>query len=200
MEVKASLPRGIEIFHVNFCIGEAWCAVNYLIFNHTSLLSEYLHSYGMVVAFGLAVFALIDGTDTYILRLSAWGQRCTALELCERCIKNEDVDCKFRKVLLLLIPAICWIAFIPLLVSPGTGSYNTLIFDTLYNYARLYVYQAFEIRYAPILALVLLSFAFFLLLRRPRQPISNDVRIFIAAGSGALIFAFLQAPVKQNFR
>ena len=36
---------------------------NYLIFNDNSYLSEYLHSYGMVVGFGFTLYAIIEGLD-----------------------------------------------------------------------------------------------------------------------------------------
>jgi len=175
-----------------FFIGEAWCAVNYLIFNHTSLLSEYLHSYGMVVAFGLAIFAISDGMDSHVIKLSARGQRCSALELCGRCIKTEDVDCGIRKVLMLLIPAIGALAFIPLLASFSTVSYNTLIVDTLYNYNHLFNYQVFENRYCPILALVLFTAAFVILWQQSHRPISIIVRILAAGGLGAIGFSFFR--------
>jgi len=175
-----------------FFIGEAWCAVNYLFFNHTSLLSEFFHSYGMVVAFGLALYAISDGIDTHVIKFSAWGQRCSALEICGRCIKNENVDCGIRKVLLLIIPAISILAFIPSLASLDTVSYNTLILNTIYNYTHLFIFQIFEYRYCPILALLLLLSAFLILMRQPQRPLSIYVRLFIAGGLGALGFSFFR--------
>jgi hypothetical protein len=175
-----------------FFIGEAWCAANYLLFNDTSYLSEYLHSYGMVVAFSFAIFSIAEGMDIHVIKLSARGQRCSALELCERCIKNETVDCGFRKVLLLLLPAMCALAFIPLLATISSVSYNTLILGTPYNYSHQVIYQLFENRYCPILALILFATALLILLRQPKRPLSIFVRIFTAAGLGALGFSFFR--------
>lgn len=182
-----------------FFIGEAWCAANYLFFSDTSYLAEFLHSYGMVVAFGLAIYAISDGLDVHVIKLSAQGQRCSALGLCRRCIKNEEVDCGARKILLLMIPAICVLAFIPLLAPINTVSYNTQILSTPYNYTHLVIYQLFESRYCPISALILLTSAFLVLWRQPRQPISICVRIFISAGVGALGFSFLRLLFGQVY-
>jgi hypothetical protein len=38
---------------ITFLVGETFCAINFYIYHQESLLSEYLRSYGMVLAFGL---------------------------------------------------------------------------------------------------------------------------------------------------
>lgn len=175
-----------------FFIGEAWCAVNYLIFDYTSYLSEFLHSFGMVVAFGFFIYAIIEALDSRVIKLSAWGQRCAALELCGPCIKSEDVDCGARKLLLLLIAVACTLALIPLLVGFSPVSYNSVILGTPYNYSHPIIYQMFEKRYCPILALILLAIAFIILWRQPRRSLSPSVWVLFAAGLGALAFSFFR--------
>ena len=182
-----------------FFIGEAWCAANYLLYNDTSFLSEYLHSFGMVVAFGFAIYAISDGMDTYMIKFSAQGKRCSAIELCRRCIKNEEVDCGIRKLLLLILPAILMLTFIPILASFISVSYNTLILGTPYNYKHLIIYQMFERRYCPAMALIMLILAFLILWRQPRRPISIYVRMLIAAGIGALGFSFFRLLFSDIF-
>ena len=175
-----------------FFIGEAWCAVNYLVFDYTSYLSEFIHSYGMVVAFGFFIYAIIEGLDSRVIRLSAWGQRCAALELCGPCIKSEDVDCGARKILLLLIPVAFILAFIPLQVEFSPVSYNSVILGTPYNYSHPILYQIFEKRYCPILALTLLAIAFVILWRQPRRSLSPYMWVLFTAGLGALTFSFFR--------
>jgi len=175
-----------------FFSGEAWCAVNYLVFKETSYLAEFLHSYGMVVGFGLFVYSLIEGLDARIMRLSAWGQRCAALDLCGPCIKTEEVDCGARKVLLLLIAVSFILGFIPLQADFNSISYNTSILGTAYNYKHLALYQAFEKRYCPGMAMALLAAAFIILWRQPRRPLSPFVWVFFSAGWGALAFSFFR--------
>lgn len=175
-----------------FFSGEAWCAVNYLVFKETSYLAEFLHSYGMVVGFGLFVYSLIEGLDARVMRLSAWGQRCAALDLCGPCIKSEEVDCGARKVLLLLIAVAFILGFIPLQADFSSVSYNTSILGTAYNYKHLVLYQVFEKRYCPGMAMALLATAFVILWRQPRRPLSPFVWVFFSAGLGALAFSFFR--------
>ncbi|MDH3828054.1 MAG: hypothetical protein OET21_11590, partial [Desulfobacterales bacterium] len=49
-----------------FFVGENFCAANFLFTeNHDVYLLEYFHSLGMVLSFGFASFALIEGIDRY---------------------------------------------------------------------------------------------------------------------------------------
>ena len=49
-----------------FFAGENFCAANYLFTqNHDSHLLEYLHSLGMVLSFGFAAFATVEGIDRH---------------------------------------------------------------------------------------------------------------------------------------
>jgi len=52
-----------------FFTGEAFCTVNYLFFNEESYFVEYLHMSGMVLGFGLTVFAVIKGLDERIFHI-----------------------------------------------------------------------------------------------------------------------------------
>ncbi len=182
-----------------FFAGEAWCAVNYLIFNDTSYFSEFLHSYGMVVGFGFAFYALIEGLDRRVLHLSAQGQRCAALELCGPCIKHEEVDCGARKILLLLLPALAVMTIVPLLAKFNTISYNAIIWNTPYNYSHPLIYQLLEWRYCPTVALASFAAAFILLWRQSYRPLSPYVMVLTAAGLGALGFALFRLGLGKAF-
>ena len=175
-----------------FFVGEAWCAVNYLIFDYTSYLSEFLHSFGMVVAFGFFIYAVMEGIDSRLMKLSAAGQRCGALELCGSCIKTEEVDCGARKIFLLLILVTGILTFMPLQAEFSPVSYNSVILGTPYNYSHPILYQIFEKRYCPAWALMLLAIAFVILLRQPRRLPSPFAWVLSTAGLGALAFSFFR--------
>jgi hypothetical protein len=166
--------------------------VNYLIFDYTSYLSEFLHSFGMVVAFGFFIYAVMEGIDSRLMKLSAAGQRCAALELCGSCIKTEEVDCGARKILLLLILVAGILTFMPLQAEFSPVSYNSVILGTPYNYSHPVLYQIFEKRYCPAWALMLLTIAFVILWRQPRRLPSPFAWVLSAAGLGALAFSFFR--------
>jgi rhodanese-related sulfurtransferase len=182
-----------------FFAGEAWCAVNYLIFDYTSHLSEFLHSFGMVVAFSFFIYAVMEGIDSRLMKLSAAGQRCGALELCGSCIKTEEVDCGARKIFLLLTLVACVLTFLPLHAEFSSVSYNNVILGTPYNYSHPILYQIFEKRYCPMCALMLLAIAFIILWRQPRRLPSPFAFVLSAAGLGALAFSFFRLILGMVF-
>ena len=182
-----------------FFIGEAWCAVNYLIFDYTSYMSEFLHSLGMVVAFGFFIYAVMEGIDSRLIKLSAAGQRCGALELCGSCIKTEEVDCGARKFFLLLILMAGVLTFMPLQAEFSSVSYNNVILGTPYNYSHPILYQIFEKRYCPAWALMLLAIAFIILWRQPQRLPSPFAWVLSAAGLGALAFSFFRLILGMVF-
>lgn len=177
---------------VAFYVGEASCALNYLLFDSTSYLSEYFHSYGMVVAFGFFIYALMEGMDSRVMRVTAWGQRCAALELCGRCLKSEEVDCGARKILLLMIPITIFLGFIPLQADFSSVSYNVAILGRTYSYFNPVPFQIFEKRYCPLIGMALSAMAFITLWRQPRRPVLPSVWVLWAAGLGALAFSFFR--------
>jgi rhodanese-related sulfurtransferase len=182
-----------------FFIGENCCAANYLVCADRSALFEYLHSYGMVLCLGLTIHAILEGMDRRLIKLSDPDARCAALGLCRHCIKYADVPCGLERVFLFLIPAVIVVATAPFCVELVPVSYNTTIFGTFYNYSHPVVYQVFEIRYLPSLALVLLLVSAALLRFRKRDAVLWS-KVFFAAGSGALGFSFLRLVLFHAFR
>ena len=173
---------------IAFFVGEAFCSINYLVFQDKSVLSEYLHNFGMVVAFGFFAYAFLEGMDRHIVQYSHPRKRCALIGLCEACVKNQDVPCRFRQLFQLGILVLSLLVFIPLLAQIREISYYTYIFDTLYNYTRLKAHQLFEIRYAPLLALVMFLSAFVVVQKPGEKQVPDLARIFLAAGIGALGF------------
>jgi len=116
-----------------FFVGEAFCAVNFLAFHDDSYLSEYLHSFGMVLCFGFATRAAFEGMDRWLIRYSDAAKTCAALPLCRQCIKHADVPCGLRRMFCLVIPATMVMACMPLTAIFSADSYNTTILGTYYN-------------------------------------------------------------------
>jgi len=186
---------------VFFFIGEAFCAANYLAFHDDSYLSEYLHSFGMVLCFGFTTWAAFEGMDRWLIRYTDAARPCAALSLCRQCIKHADVACGLRRLFYLLIPATMVLAFMPLTAGFPADSYNTTILGTYYNYSHPVAYQVYEIRLLPVLALALMAASLAVLLLKKREPVAWSKLLF-AAGMGPLGFSlmrlFIYAPYHAN--
>ena len=182
-----------------FFVGENFCAVNYTFYGDRSHLFEYLHSFGMVVCFGLTLYALLEGMDRWLIRFSDTEEKCAALGLCRRCIKYVDAPCGFQKVFLMLIPAVMVMCFMPLSAEILPLSYNTDILGTSYNYSHAVVHQMYEIRFLPVAALVLLAGSWGILRFGKTDPVEWS-KVFFAAGAGALGFSFFRLVLLQVYR
>ncbi len=199
-----------------FFLGEGACAVNYGLFRETSYLFEYLHSFGMLCAFGFFFYAFLEGIDRRILRISASDQRCAALGLCRRCMKNPShshregplraeinrgdgtfgtgakhtgVPCGLQRTFVFLTAGLIIVAMMVPTADWQDGSYNTYVFGQLYHYAHLRVFQQFENWYCPLAAVLCLATSLTILVW------SGDVaraKIPFAAGVGALGFGMLR--------
>ncbi len=176
---------------VLFLLGEAFCTVNYLFFNEQSEGVEYMHSLGMVLGVSFMLMALLDGIDSRLVHYSSETEKCAALDLCKGCTKYAEVPCGLRRVFLLLIPSAMVVAAIPLTASPQVVSYNTSILGTPYNYSHAVIQQLFEIRYAPLAAIVFLSVAFAMLALRGPQGVPPS-KVLFGIGVGYLGFGLLR--------
>ena len=88
----------------------------------------------------------------------------------------------------------------PLLATFNTVSYNAIIWNTPYNYSHPLIYQVFEWRYCPAVALALFAAAFILLWRQPRRPLSPYVMVLVARpGLGAFGFALFRLGLGKAF-
>ncbi|UCH92326.1 MAG: rhodanese-like domain-containing protein [Candidatus Aminicenantes bacterium] len=182
-----------------FLVGEAACSVNYYIFQNTSYLSEYLHSFGMVVSFGFITFALLEGMDRRIIKFSDMEQKCAALGLCRACFKYTEVPCGLKRLFLFFTLAGIVLAFIPLTGVPHWVSYNTHILGTLYNYSHPIIYQLFEFRLCPIIAILLFFIALFILLVKKEDPVT-PAKVFFSGGIGYMSFGVLRFFLHASYR
>lgn len=182
-----------------FFIGENFCAANYLIFNDRSHLFEYLHSLGMVLCFGLTTFALLEAVDHRLVKFSDAESKCAALALCRRCIKYTDAPCGLKRTFLFMILALMVLCGVPFCADFTTAAYNTRILGTFYNFGHAAVYQIFEIRYCPTLALGLLGGSLAVLMLKKDEPVLWS-KLFLAAGLGALGFCYFRLVLVQLYR
>ena len=188
---KETELKALKYSMIFFFVGENFCAANYLIFNHESYLFEYLHSLGMVISFGFFTFALFEGIDTHAFHYSDTQKKCTIIGLCGQCIKYEDVSCALQRSFIFISFAACVIALMPLFAELKMISYNTIIWNTSYNYSHPVVYQLFEVRYLPILASIAFGLTALLLLFKKTNPLPLAKVIFSAA-FGAAGFSFFR--------
>ncbi|MEW6440988.1 MAG: rhodanese-like domain-containing protein [bacterium] len=184
---------------VLFLAGESFCALNYLFFGEDSYLIEYLHIYGMVLAFGFTTYALLEGADSRLLHVSEKQKRCTALDLCGACVKHGEAPCAARRLLLLASTALLLLACLPLLVRVHPDSYNTRILGVLYHYSHPVLFQLFEIRYAPVVAILCFGAAL-LVLRFSRPDPIPLAKIGLSAGVGFLGFSVFRMVLFHAFR
>ena len=196
---KAGDLEALKWALILFLTGEVFCAINYLLFSENSYLLEYLHSYGMVMAFALAVYAIIMGLEDRILKLNHPNDRCTGLSLCPRCIKYEITTCGAMRLLMLMAIFFSVCALIPLQAPFHAVGYITHILGSDYFYTHPVTYQMFEARFAPVAAILLYLGAAFLLGGR------NTTRFFygrlsFAAATGLLGFAYFRVGLLSIFR
>jgi hypothetical protein len=116
-----------------FFTGEAFCAINYLIFQDQSHLAEYFHNFGMVASFGFICHALLDALDRYIIQYGDPQKRCAFIGLCGSCIKTQAVQCQIHKLFKMTALVLSLLAFIPLLAKINKIS----IISTSWGSARL---------------------------------------------------------------
>jgi rhodanese-related sulfurtransferase len=182
-----------------FLVGEAFCSVNYYVFQDSSYLSEYLHSFGMVVSFGFITFALLESLDRRIIKFSDMEQKCAALGLCSACFKYTEVPCGLKRLFLFFTLAGIVLAFIPLTGVPHWVSYNTHILGTPYNYSNPVIHQLFEFRLCPIIAILLFFTALFILLFKKEDPITL-AKVFFSGGIGYMSFGVLRFFLHASYR
>lgn len=179
---------------IAFFLGENACAVSYLAYRETSYLWEYLHSYGMLVCFGFLTFAILDGFDRRVLGLSSPEKRCAAIGLCGRCVKTAEVSCGLKRVFRIGIPALIVAALMLPTADWQFGSYNTIVFQSPYHYAHLWVFQCFENWYCSGVAVVMLAVSLGYASLRRHNAI-GPAKVYFAAGAGAMGFGLLRMVI-----
>ena len=195
-EADLSALRWAMIF---FFAGELFCAVNYVLFREGSFAAEYLHMFGMAIAFGCAFLAASEFMDERVIHFSAANKNCALLAACGKCYKTAPVACSLRQVFVIVLPCLTLLCAMPLLVSLRFAAQDTLILKTPYSYAHPALYQFFETRVSPLAAaLFFLAALLAFLLRRERAW--SMAKLFFAGGAGFLSFALFRLVLFSLFR
>ncbi len=175
----------------SFFAGEAACAVNFLFFHEDSYLVEYLHMFGMVCAFGFTTYALLEAMDIHVIHYSDKDKKCSLWKLCPACWKSSTTRCAAERMFQFLIPVCIIIACLPLLAKPQPLGYHTHILGTPYQSIHPVIYQIFEIRFAPLAAIILFIAAQFILARKKDTTFALAQALF-ACGMGFLGFSLFR--------
>jgi rhodanese-related sulfurtransferase len=191
--------RALRLAMIGFLLGEGFCAGNYLIFNEGSYLFEYLHQAGMALAFGATAYALMLAVDERVVHYGPESKRCALLPQCGQCVKLAAVPCAVRRLYLIAAAALLVCVFIPLTAGFHHESYNTEILGTPYTYIHPVVFQIYEIRYAPIMALVFFLGALLAWPLRKSDPLPA-AQPLLAAGLGLFGFSLFRLVLFQLYR
>lgn len=180
-----------------FWLGEVACAINIIFLKDDSYLAEYLHSYGMVLAFGTITYAIFETLDRRMIHFSAPEKRCTFVGLCGLCIKNQAdkliiPHCGLRRLMLLLLPVGALLAFVPLYAPLSLAAYNTNIGPLIHYFIRSVTQQLYETRYSPLAAIALFSLAWITVIFSRRMLIHPLARLLACSGVGFLSFSYFR--------
>jgi hypothetical protein len=174
-----------------FWVGESACTANFLFFRGDCDFWEYAHNFGMVAGFAMITYALLEGVDHRVVKVSVPKERCAALGLCSACYKCAAVPCGLKRLFTALTPALTVLALIPLASAFTTNSYNTTILGSVYNYSHLMSAQWFELRLCPALAILALTGSWLVLLFKRDEPVAM-AKVLFALGAGPLSFGLLR--------
>ncbi len=188
---RAADLAALRLAMICFFVGENCCAVNFLFYAETSYLLEYLHMFGMLLCFGFTTYALLEGIDLRILRLSDPEGKCAALGLCRRCVKYAEVPCGLKRAFLLIVPACIVVACMPLCADWQAFSYNTTIYDSPYHFAHLWYQRVLETHYCSIAAIVMLTVSLLILCFKREDPLP-PAKFAFAAAMGPMGFGFFR--------
>jgi hypothetical protein len=184
---------------IAFWLGEAACAVNYVILQGYSDLWEYFHNFGMAVSFSFVTYALLEGMDRRLIKYNSAKDRCAALNLCRACIKYADAPCGLRRMFAMLIPATIVVAVMPLCADLKTAAFDTVIMGKSVYFSETLSNQLFEIRYCPCVALLLLTASWLVLLFKRQDPVPLAKALF-AAATGPMGFGFMRLFLAAAYR
>jgi hypothetical protein len=190
----------------SFFAGESFCALNYVLYAENSYLMEYFHILGMNFCFGFFTFFILEYFDKRITHFTEIDQKCALIKQCTECYKHAAIECKIIRLVRFLIPVFVVLCFIPWLSEVKTVSYNSTIWGTLYNFKHPAIFQAYETKYSPVMAMIFFIVAFTVLLIKSTNPSqSGQVRtmemakILTSAGWGFLGFSFFRLILLQIY-
>lgn len=157
--------------------GELICGATFFAFRRELIVSEHIHSFGMMVEFSCIAFVVI----TLIDRHAAESQAA--------------IHPAFAFVSAMGILA----SFLPLAVSPTSSGYHADIYGFPYVYARFEFNQWVESRALPVASILFFSLALLFTLRATQSKLTNAAKAFLSTGIGLLAFSILRLSLGAMF-
>lgn len=190
---KKTAPEWVAIRRamMAFFIGENACAVNYLFFDARSNLWEFFHSYGMMVCFGLFLYAVMKMVDWRFFKFTPPQEKCLLLPYCKKCYKYLEVSCTLRQMFLFVIPASAVLTFMLFSAPIGSSFFTGNIFGTWVIFGHATIQQLFEVRFCPVMALIFFTISFGVLWFRKESGFEVS-KVFFALGLGPLMFGLMR--------
>jgi len=165
-----------------FFIGENACTLNYLAASNTSVWLEFVHGLGMAGTFFLLFWGVVRFFDERVLHYNQPDKTCALQRHCRHCWKKEPVVCGLHRLALWLLPALAFVALIPLTMPLRPFKIVMPVFLSDVVWLKDFWNLLTEFRLYPILGA--LSFMIsFLYLRRGRSGlIKAQLPFFLALG------------------
>lgn len=176
-----------------FLAGEAFCALNYLLFGMRRDGLELLHGAGMVLWGALLPWGLFELLDEHVWRFTAPDVPCSAVRLCGRCWKRERVPCTVQRLFLFAIPALAVVAAAPFTVAIAPYDVTVDVFGTAVAHVASEAVQRFEFRLLPVAALLALATALVLVARDAGGI--RSARAWFFGALGAVAFSLMRFAI-----
>jgi hypothetical protein len=158
-------------------IGELTCGAVYAAFGRELIVSEHIHSYGMMLEFTFLTYALLDFLDRRVFQNHS-GIRPT---------------CAFAAAMGILA------SFLPLSVSTAPGGYSADLAGFPYAYLRFEFNQWVESRFLPVVCIGMFALACVVSLRSKQDRLTESAKIFFSIGAGLFVFAMLRLTLGAFF-
>jgi rhodanese-related sulfurtransferase len=165
-----------------FFIGENACTLNYLLASNTSIRLEFLHGLGMVGMFFLLFWGLVRFFDERVLHYIEPDKTCAFQRLCRRCWKKEQVSCGLHRLALWLLPALAFVALIPVTMPLRPFRIVMPVFLSEVVWLKDFWNLFIEFRLYPILGAMCFVAAFLWLRRGQSGLLKSQLLFFLALG------------------
>lgn len=157
--------------------GELICGATFFAFRRELIVSEHIHSFGMMLEFSAIAFTLIHFLDARI----------------------PQTQTRISSLFAFLAAMGILASFLPLAVSPTSSGYHADIYGFPYVYARFEFNQWVESRALPVASILFFSLALLSTLRATQQKLTNAAQAFLSTGIGLLAFSILRLSLGAMF-
>jgi len=165
-----------------FFIGENACTLNYLLASNKSVWLEFIHGLGMVGMFFLLFWGVVRFFDERVFYYNEPDKTCAFQRHCRHCWKKEPVSCGLHRLALWLLPALAFVALIPLTMPlrPFKIVMPVFLSDVVWlkDFWNLFI----EFRVYPILGAACFVMAFLWLRQGQRGLLKSQLPFFLALG------------------